>query len=230
MSATTYGYFDLMEALREPGCPVCRLVKRGIERHLNALLYEFVLDHKVSGRFRTARGLCSEHGYILTERGNALGIATLYHAVLYDLLNDTEKLPGGAPRLFGSPRVSAAASAMEPKAPCQVCEYRDETTKRLLALIPEHLNGGDFKAAFSASNGLCLPHVTDLVKILTPVDVNTFMNMQRPIWEALKAELETFMRRSDFQYAHEPIGAEGDSWRRAEALISGERGVTRQEK
>ncbi len=222
---TTYGYFDLLEALREPGCAVCRLLKRDIERHLGAILYEFVLDHSVSGRFRESRGLCSEHGYLLTERGNALGIATLYHAVLYDLLADTERTPIRAPRLFGGDR----ATPLDPKAPCSVCVYRDETAARLLALIPVHIHENEFRETYSASSGLCLPHVTELVKS-APAVAQQFMTLQRPIWERLKAELETFMRRSDFQYAHETIGAEGDSWRRATALISGERGVTRQEK
>lgn len=225
---TTYGYFDLLEAMREPGCPVCRLLKRDIERHLGAILYEFVLDHSVSGRFRESRGLCSEHGYLLTERGNALGIATLYHAVIYDLLADTERTPIRAPRLFGGDR--ANASQLEPKAPCSVCVYRDETAARLLALIPVHIHENEFRQTYSASSGLCLPHVTELVKAAAPTVAQQFMALQRPIWERLKAELETFMRRSDFQYAHETIGAEGDSWRRATALISGERGVTRQEK
>ncbi len=225
---TTYGYFDLLEALREPGCAVCRLLKRDIERHLGAILYEFVLDHGVSGRFREARGLCSEHGYLLTERGNALGIATLYHAVLYDLLADTERMPARAPRLFGGDRANAAP--LEPKAPCSVCVYRDETAARLLALIPVHIHENEFRETYSTSSGLCLPHVTELVKASTPAVAQQFMTLQRPIWERLKAELETFMRRSDFQYAHETIGTEGDSWRRATALISGERGVARQEK
>ncbi len=225
---TTYGYFDLLEALHEPGCAVCRLLKRDIERHLGAILYEFVLDHSVSGRFREARGLCSEHGYLLTERGNALGIATLYHAVIYDLLADTERMPARVPRLFGNDR-GAAAAALAPKVPCSVCVYRDETAARLLALIPVHIHEEEFRTTYSASSGLCLPHVTELVKAAPPAVAQQFIALQRPIWERLKAELETFMRRSDFQYAHETIGAEGDSWRRATTLISGERGVARQE-
>ena len=69
-----FGYYDLIEAFSQSGCAVCRLVKRDVQRNLNAILYEFVTDGEIYNRFRASRGLCAEHGQMLMGFGNALGI------------------------------------------------------------------------------------------------------------------------------------------------------------
>lgn len=39
--------------------------------------------------------------------------------------------------------------------------------------------------------------------------------------EQLLAELKEFMRKSDYRFTGEPMGAEGDSWTRAVAWVTG---------
>ena len=49
--------------------------------------------------------------------------------------------------------------------------------------------------------------------------------IQTDIWTRLRAELNEFMRKSDFHNVGEVMGAEGSSWRRAVARLGGEHGV-----
>jgi hypothetical protein len=40
----TMSYYDLRDALAQPGCPVCRLKADAVKHHLDGLLWESVND------------------------------------------------------------------------------------------------------------------------------------------------------------------------------------------
>ncbi len=229
---TTFGFYDLIEAFGQGGCPVCRLLKRDVAKQLDSILYEFVLDQKIQRHFRDSKGLCSEHGHLLTQQGNALGIASLYFAVLYDLdesLGSTAAGEGGGRSRLRSYRGrggAALANALEPTRPCMTCQMRDESEARYLTILAEGIHDPRLIAAYDGSDGLCLPHFRGLLRALPNAEtVTRVTRIQAGIWTRLKEELEEFMRKSDFHNKDERIGAEGDSWRRAVERISGEGGA-----
>jgi hypothetical protein len=84
----------------------------------------------------------------------------------------------------------------------------------------------DFGREFSRSAGICFPHLTLAIEKY-PEHRNLGLLVQRQMkkWESLKVELEEFIRKHDYKCAHEPQGAESDSWKRALEMLVGKREV-----
>ncbi len=227
-----FGYYDLIETFPQSGCAVCGLLQRDVTRHLESSLYEFVVDPPFVHAFRDSRGLCNEHAHQLIEaRGHALGVAILYDHVLDEVLS---ALDGGSPgvtqglsRLFSRESSGAAlANALEPMSPCIACALRDRSEIAYLDAIAQAVDDARLHEAYAASDGLCLPHFRRLLRAAPSAEaVRQMVTVQTAIWRRLKAELAEFTRKSDFYNAGEAMGGEGDSWKRAVARMSGERGV-----
>lgn len=224
-------YYDLIEALLEDGCPVCRLVQRAATSQLDGLLYEHANSPPVHRDFRAGRGLCNTHMWQLpTFRGVSLGVAILDAAILDEVLTtlDREAPDGEAGSSFSRflrtrpAGVTALADALEPTGPCIVCRDTERAESRYLHTLAGHFKL--FEAALRESDGLCLPHVRLLLR--QPIQAETaasFTAIQRDIWQRLKHELEEFRRKSDINHSGEAMGDEGDSWVRAIGSIAGGR-------
>lgn len=222
-------YDDLLEKLTQPGCAVCHMIQRDVARYLDALLYEYVNKIPTHQAFRAGRGLCNTHYWQLrhTRRGSAVGTAKLSVSVLDEILRIEDQaapMRSGLARLRG--KVSALADALEPEGPCIACKTMQDSEVMYIGMIADHLNEADFQAVFRDSSGLCLPHVRlALRQMKRSSDSELFLTIQRGIWERLKAELETYVRKNQVDHLGEVIGGEGDSWLRAIALLSGEPGI-----
>ena len=77
-SSTT---FNLIEACRKPGCPVCRLEQHSVERYLDNQFYENVNSAGFRENLRLSMGFCREHAWLAADErlGDALGFAIIYH-------------------------------------------------------------------------------------------------------------------------------------------------------
>lgn len=232
------GYHDLIEALPERGCPVCRLVRQSVSSYLDGLLYEHVNSPPVHRDFRAGRGLCNTHMWQLPDyRGVSLGVAILDAAVLDEVLSIMGQMPAGSEnssalgrlRRSRAPGTGELADALEPNGPCLACQEAERVEQRTLRTLTQHFDL--FEAAFAPSDGLCLPHLRALLR--TPMPALTaarITRVQRDIWQRLKTELEEFQRKSDINHAGDPMGAEGDSWVRAIDAIAGTRGALHDKK
>mgnify|MGYP001166056449 CR=1 FL=1 len=223
---TTFGYYDLIEVFSESGCAVCRLVKRDVQRHLDAILYEHVTDPRIHKRFRASRGLCAEHGQMFIQPGGVLGVATLYEAVVDELIKSAQSATDLSPtrglsRLLG--KNSPVSDALSPAQMCIACETEADSEIRYADILGEHIREEKLSSAYRGSEGLCVSHFRQAVtnaksaenaKLLTAIQVE--------IWGKLRDELGEFRRKYDFQHVDEAMGAEGDSWLRAVRLVGGE--------
>ena len=86
--------FEVRDALREAGCPVCRLALRSVVRVMRSIAYEQVNDLALRKQLRTAGGFCNAHAHQwLREARSVLGTALIYRDVITAALRD---LQGGA--------------------------------------------------------------------------------------------------------------------------------------
>jgi len=233
---TPFSYYDLVEAFGSSGCAVCNLLKRDVSRYLDGMLYELVLDPDIQAAFRAERGLCNGHSWQLKQYiGNSLGIAILYAAALDEVLRIVEQTPveNGAQsrleRLFGSGSTSPGtplAEKLEPAEPCLACTLLARNEKVYVETIAERITDSRLQQAYRSSSGLCLPHFRQVIRQPMPSDqAQLIVSIQKTIWVAFRGELDEFMRKCDFQHAGERMGPEGDSWSRAIARLSGEKGI-----
>lgn len=233
---TPFSYFDLIESFPKGGCPMCRLLLRDVDWYLDSLLYEYANTTNINDSFRAMRGLCNEHGWKLKQtRGGVLGVAILYDAVLDEVLKTmaketVESLPASwRDRLTRSgPKHSAGSLAdkLESTGSCLVCDVMDKYEQEYIEVFVAYLLDPRLHEAYAVSEGLCLPHFRLALRQASDQErLEKLISIQSAIWKKLKDEVQEFIRKNNFQFADEPMGEEGDSWLRAIARVSGERGA-----
>jgi hypothetical protein len=221
-------YHELLEALSQEGCPICRLGWRVAERYLDGLLYENVNDPGVREGLRAARGFCYRHAWALTAvRGCSLGVAILYRDVLHTVIEELARDSGEEKRVLGWSLTAGAekgSGRLAPQAPCPACVQQEEMERIYLRELLRRQDDPHLWPAFAASSGLCLPHLRQALR-QTEDDRQRqeLLSVQGEIWKRLQHDLDEFIRKNDYRFRHEGFGVEADSWLRALAAISGNR-------
>ena len=227
-------YFDLRDALPQPGCPVCSLTERNSFRFLDALLYERVNDVGTREGLRKSLGFCNWHAWKCLEVPNApLGLGIIHNDLLGVILERLSRIQHSFPlpipfirRLWGNRKAKNAVPRLRPDHSCPACQSVRFFEEMYLRILLDYLGEEDFERGFSRSPGICFPHLIIAIE-KHPGHRNLGLLIQRQMkkWESLKAELEEFIRKHDYKYVHEPRGAESDSWKRALEMLAGKREV-----
>jgi hypothetical protein len=231
---------ELQEALRQPGCAVCRLVDRAVRQRIDAFLYEQITVLERRAEIRAARGFCSMHGTMLNGVGYILGNAILQHDVLNDVLREIDKVtaPGAMPKAKGAAvldlkalgrgvfnKIGSVAGAIKPKRVCVLCAYERDSEGIYLRALVNHLHEAELREAFAHSSGLCLPHwrVALGLNEVKRENLSELIHIQTALLKALKAELDEFLHKSNgsFGYTQAEMGSEADAPLRALKLVSG---------
>ena len=131
-------YHELLEALDERGCPVCRLAEESVEDAISAILHEQVNDAAFREQFLASGGFCRHHAWRLVLQHDILGTAILYRALLRD---------AGRHR-----RVAAH---------CQLCLSYESGEGSALDILEYGLDEATFADKFAQSDGLCDPPLRD---------------------------------------------------------------------
>jgi hypothetical protein len=231
--------YNVLEACREAGCPICRLEQKSVERYLDQHFYESVNSPRWRDRLRASLGFCREHAWLGADQrlGDALGYSIIYRDILNSILNQLEEGTSTAPPprqkrswLRQVPEavqtmIEKALNAFTPRKRCPVCEHREETTRTTLTVLLAEMNTPEMTNALRTSEGLCLPHLRQALEQVKDVAAcETILTLHREKLKNLKAELEEFIRKNDYQAIHEGFGREGDAWLRALASVVGKRG------
>ena len=226
--------YQLLEACREPGCPVCRMEQRSVERYLDNQLYENVNSPKWRDKLRASLGFCHEHAWLAVNQrlGDALGFSIIYRDVVNHVLSDLDRGTAQAPRGLSTilrqvpegarTLIENMLSAMTPRKPCPACEHRDETTRASVSILLEELKSSEMREALQASDGLCLPHLRQTLEHVRDATVGkSLLDLHQDKLERLRYELEEFIRKNDYQLIGEGFGEERDAWLRAIAMVAG---------
>jgi len=231
--------YNLLEACRAEGCPICRLEQDSVERYLDNQFYENVNSPKWRDRLRDSLGFCREHAWLGVSKrlGDALGYSIIYHDILNSILRRWEDKQSPARPLRGGTSlrrqipesvrnlIESVWTALTPGKVCPVCEYRDQTTRSLLSVLVDELKRPEMTNALQASDGLCLPHLREALDQNKHVSgVEALLAVHREKLNSLQAELAEFIRKNDYQAISEGFGKEGDAWLRAIRMVAGRRG------
>ncbi|HET9907220.1 MAG TPA: DUF6062 family protein [Anaerolineales bacterium] len=223
-SSTAY---SLLEACRAPGCPVCRLEQRAVERYLDNKFYESVNSPAWRDELRQSFGFCHEHSWLaVTERlGDALGFSIISRDLVNSIQRQlTEEMSSSASTGRRTSVLNRILAALTPRKRCPVCEHRDETTRRIISALVEELDQPNMTDALESSDGLCLPHLRLVLEQVKDVsDREALLTIHLDKLESLRAELDEFIRKSEYQAVREGFGSEGNAWQRAVSMIVGAR-------
>lgn len=229
--------YKLLEACREPGCPVCRLEQRSVKRYLDSQFYESVNDPAWRDRLRVSLGFCHEHAWLAVDKrlGDALGFALIYRDVVNGILNRledgvrhrTSRRSMSVLRRIPEPVrdiLERILYAVTPQKHCPACQHRDEIRHITLSELVKELEAPEMADALQESDGLCLSHLRLALELVKNVSAcESLLAIHREKLRSLSAELTEFIRKNDYQYRAEGIGREGDAWLRAVGLVVGSR-------
>ena len=231
-------YFDLVEACRRPGCPVCRLAQDAAQHYLESFFYENVNDVGMRGHLRRSLGFCREHAWQAIDSGvgDSLSEAILYHDILGNVLKKLPETPPTSAAKTGilarlgisadslTEAVKGVVQALTPKEPCPACVQRKDMTGIVLTELAASVGQAELLKALAASAGLCLPHLRQALK-KAPGEAasRALLSIHRPKLEALDRELAEIIRKSDYRFREEEFGPERDAWKRAVEVVVGSR-------
>ena len=209
-----------------------------MERYLENQFYENVNSPRWRERLRTSLGFCHEHAWLAVDRrlGDALGFSILYRDLVNTVLKklDEGEAPARPGRHWASllrqvpegmrTLMERMLTAMTPAKRCPACEHRDELRHSILSMLAKGLGSEEMTAALRSSAGLCLPHLIGTLEQVREESLfELLMSIHRPKLEQLRAEMDEFIRKSDYREIESGFGPEGDAWLRAIAQIVGSR-------
>jgi hypothetical protein len=230
------GYFDVINACAQPGCPICQLGQKVINDYLDMVLYESVADPKTRDQLRASLGYCNTHAWWLSNvgKGNTLGIAIIYQDLLEVLNTILPQMPNRKP-LSIFQRVFRLFQRKKPLKPheyrvqhvqqsCPACVLRHETETNVLKIMMAALAKKDeqMQAALKKSHGICLPHVTQAMEVTQDkAAIQLLVTITTATIGEIREELAELIRKHDYRFQHEPMGSEKESWKRAINLLVG---------
>lgn len=206
MSRRSNTYYELLDAMKERGCPVCLLLETYTERYIDNLLYESVNDTNLRAKLMASGGFCKEHSKKLLRfgyKGYALGISIIYKDLVdtyYKTLNTQE--------IVSSNRR------------CLICEVVEDVEARILEELMRNIKEHDFYQAYRDSDGLCIFHLSKFLALSKDREINEiFLELTALKLKELSGQLSEFIRKQDYRFREEPIGIEADSWIRAIEIL-----------
>jgi hypothetical protein len=229
-------YFQLLDAFRETGCPVCRLLDQGAFKALDGLMYEQVNDPGTREQLVASHGFCNWHAWkLLTVRNSALGTALIYRHLLQETLDHLDgagsgdRARKGERWLRGRLGVRSARPVLawrRKKTRCFLCRLAGQMELDTLRTVLDFLREPEFAEPFTRCDGLCLPHLCRAVELAPDhPGVPALLEIHQRRWQDLVWELGEFARKFDYRYADEARGQENTSWLRALEALAGRAGL-----
>ena len=237
----TFSYFEIIDACKKPGCPICRLGQRSAQRHLTSLIYDGVNDVPLRATLRDSYGYCHEHAWMLPESGESapLGIAIVHRDILNSLrarLSEEsfgkEKRSSLRAAVAGalntdSTAVQERSKHIPQKALCPACERRLEAEQLAFASLLEALGKKDqpMRTALESSDGLCVDHLRQALGFArSPQAFDALVEISTGQLSSLIDDLDEFIRKNDHRFRDEKISSEEKaSWQRAVQIASGKK-------
>ncbi|MBN1439458.1 MAG: hypothetical protein JW929_08620 [Anaerolineales bacterium] len=201
--------------------------------YIDHALYELVTDPNAQNLFAETGGYCLRHAEMLLRIpwGLALGVAILYNRLIEDAAEALKAGGGAGPArggvLFRNPFSRKARSGTLSKnenPDCLACQVERETEEAVLRTLVDTLRAGDERMLelVEGNEVFCLYHLERALAL--EWDENTRAVLRRHGLrrsETLLWELKEFIRKCDYRFSREQMGAEGDSWMRAAAWVTG---------
>ncbi|NOX63569.1 MAG: hypothetical protein GXP42_16725 [Chloroflexi bacterium] len=228
MRASTTTYFELQDALSEPGCPICRIGEEAGRRMLDGLLYESVNDPTAREKLKDSLGFCHVHSrQLLTFSGERLGAAIIERAVLQEAIRRLSQVakPSSSSRLRNWLSDNGGEeSALPPGGPCPICDHQAAVEKRAVEELMRHLMD-EFKEPLRVAGGLCWPHLQLALRVKRKARAKSvLLEIQESAWKELSGHLDEFIRKRDYRFRHEGLSEqEAASIERAIAALTGGR-------
>jgi hypothetical protein len=208
---------DIVEAFREPGCPLCRSLAERERHDMAVFVREGYAVPEATTRLVESGGFCRRHAWLFhhlaVEAGTPWVVAKVYGRVVeHDLARARSQRRGGVETLRRSRR-------------CSACDEAEKGAGRKAAFLVDALAADEVRIAYAVSDGLCRDHLAAAIDAAGGVQSRigrVLLDDWRARLTRLDRDLAEYDRKRDHRFAHEPKGGEQDSPSRAVRRYAGE--------
>jgi hypothetical protein len=222
---------QIEEALKLPGCAVCRLREKAIHKSAEGFLYENTLNAAAREPVLKARGFCPEHTRLvaaieLSKDGSTLGINNIYE----ELARSVARELSGAAKPRGKATLSSRlkTAVKQPSLPrCPLCKLGEESAENYLSALFEELEAEESatRAIYEESSGLCYPHLHSGLENMADKHPHTASYLAEHARRQLveNADLmHEYIRKHDWHYRDEKLTQEElNAWRSTLSFFTG---------
>jgi hypothetical protein len=189
-----------------PGCPLCRAARSAEDQHLDWFLRETHYSGPTLQRLMSSR-YCLRHAGRLAEGPHRQLSGTFQWLAQGEL----ERLRRWSPRRRRAlaPGVRTAQEASG----CLACAAGRTTAAAFGTEMAEALADPRYQRAYTASDGLCLPHFWQVLGEAPEASAVWLAADAELRLQRLLAALDLYFHRLDHRFGHEPQGAEQMAWR-----------------
>ncbi len=227
-------YFKLLEALKEPECPVCRLVLEDSRSYLDHLLYESVLDVPIRMMLIESFGFCSWHARQIPSLPPICAPSEGFAIFASDLLRKLNYV-GRAIIEQGVSRWKwkswfrkncGRLLALIKQRGCPACEHAKQFERYHLNELLDAIGEEEFLSEYKRSQGICLPHLLILEEFCSShANLSLLLEVQLVKTNALRDTLEEFIRKQDFRFRDQITPEEAKSPKTAMEFLVGMPGI-----
>ena len=220
---------NLKDALRQSGCPLCRLRLTAETRYLKSLLWEHVNDVGTRIRLTQSLGACGRHARQMLQMevtgwdmplGNSIiyeGLAKVASFKLREVRALAEKRArrGNAQRAMArlvgrGERDERLDRPLAPEKGCRVCEMGQESELYHAEALLQMLDEQEYQELYGRSEGVCLPDLRLLLQVAGPGGgLQYLLDQSEQRLRELETDLREFARKQSYQY-HDEAVSEGE--------------------
>jgi Family of unknown function (DUF6062) len=227
MSQRFVGYFRLLEACEQAGCPICRCVAQDSRHHLEGILHELVTDLETRRRIRGAQGFCNWHTWMLLEiQGSRSGAAIIYADLLDRLVERVVREAEAPARRWWLTAHRRRVKRPQLREICPACEDALGAERRYLEAVLTGDDDAELQLAYANSDGLCAPHLLRSLELARRPPRSAWL-VGRTIakWARLRDTLARFVTKHDHRNREPFTAAEAAACERAFEIVSGAPGL-----
>lgn len=242
---------NLIEAMKKPGCPICRIGRQGAQRALESFLWENVNEPDVRQGILDSYGFCPPHTRVmvaqeLSTSSVALGTNIIYEHLGRVVAGELKNLRPGSPgsamgaaggglrKLLGRLGFNKAGGPLHPRGDCPACTAGRNASLNSLHVLCEELQKPpreasgkveDVRTVYLASDQLCLPHIRAAIELHAagfPQAVTLLIDETVRRLESQSKDMKEWIRKNNWTYRDEKLTeAEDKAWRKTLTFFTG---------
>jgi len=235
---------NLVDAMKKPGCPVCRIFRQASERALESFLWENVNEPDVRQGILDSYGFCPAHTRVMVAREMSTSSLPLGTNIIYEHLGrvvagELKALrPGSAAGTVSKIRGEArgllvkagltkkGGGPLHSRGECPACAAGNNGALNALHVLCEELpKQAEVQSVYLESDGLCLPHLREAIERHAgsfPKAIQLMIDDTVKRLEAQSKDMKEYIRKANWAYRDEKLTeAEDTAWRKTLTFFTG---------
>jgi len=200
--------YEILDAMRKTGCPICNILRSLEEETIKYMLYGQVNDPAVRRKLRESLGLCPYHAWLLADivRGNPeidlLGPSIIYEDMLRTYLEEKKEV-----------------------GECFLCSKTREFEKIYVEEMASCIGIDEnmLEEYRKSRSILCRRHYEMLLENLDERLAEKLKMIQREKLDRIMHNLAEYIRKQDYRVEEQPTYDEARAWLDAIIFLKGER-------